>query len=184
MKGSWTSMSITVVYVKWVQVYINAPFKVQEGPADGDNLSLPVGERILLSLGWSIWLQVYADSIRRGESWLRRLIRSLQEPTLLQWDPQTPVAKQSGSFWARHDNRKAPVTLKSGMFQKDADRETKKEEEKRWKLLSEMHFFAPGKHTQEPQFWRMLDCFLISAYCLNRGEMLKNRLATLNVCED
>lgn len=144
MKGSWTSMSITVVYVKWVQVYINALFKVQEGTADGDNLSLPVGERILLSLGWSIWLQVYADYIRRGESWVRRLIRSLQEPTLLQWDPQTPVAKQSGSFWARHDNRKAPVTLKSGMFEKDADRKTKKEGGGR-KLFSENAFLCSKK---------------------------------------
>lgn len=183
MKGSWTNMSLTVVNVKWVQVCINAPFKVQEGTADGDNLSLPAGERILLSLGWSIWLQVYADSIRRGESWARRLIRSLQEPTLLRWDPQTPVAKQSGSFWAPHDNRKAPVTLKSGMFQKDADRETKKGwggvEVALWNV------FLSSKKTHAGAAILMYAwLFLILAYCLNRGEMLKNRLATLNIWED
>lgn len=44
-------------------------FKVQGGTADGDNLSLPVGEGTLLSLGWSIWLQVYADSI---SDWVSR----------------------------------------------------------------------------------------------------------------
>lgn len=49
-------------------MYINTTFKVQGATADGDNLSLPVGERILQSLGWSIRLQVYADSIRLGDS--------------------------------------------------------------------------------------------------------------------
>lgn len=99
-------MWLTAVYVKWVQVYLNTTFKVQGGTADGDNLSLSVGKGILLSLGWSIWLQVYADSIWLGESWVRRLIRSLQEPALLQRDPQTPVEKERWSFWTRHDKRR------------------------------------------------------------------------------
>lgn len=73
-------------------------FKVQRGAADGDNLSVPVGEGTLLSLGWSIRLQVYADSIGgRVSGEYARLIRSLQEPALLQWDPQTPVEKERGS---------------------------------------------------------------------------------------
>lgn len=102
---------------------------MQGGTADGDNLSLPVAERILLSVGWSIWLQVYADSIRLSDWWIWRLIRSLQEPALLQRDSQTPVEKQSGSLWALHDKRQAantPVALKSGMFQRDVDRKRKK----------------------------------------------------------
>lgn len=55
-------------------MYLNNMFKVQGGTADGDSLSLPVGEGILLSLGWSIWLQVHADSI---SEWVSHEYRGL-----------------------------------------------------------------------------------------------------------
>lgn len=169
-------------YVKWVQVYLNTVFKVQGGTADGDNLSLPVGEGILLSLGWSIWLQVYADSIG---GWVSREYGGL-----------SGVCRSRLSYSGIH---KHLLKRSAGAAEPDTIRGGGKTHRSHWRvgMLGEMlvankQAKKDGRSchlkcvcSEEAQFWyNICGVLLFYVYCFNRGEMLKTRLATLNLCED
>lgn len=184
IRGSLTNVTVTAVYVKWVQVYLNTMFKVQGGTADGDNLSLPVDEGILLSLGWSIWLQVYADSIgdrvSREYGGLSGVCRSRLSYGGIH--KHLLEKKERGSCWTRHDKRRQWAHQSHWRVGCSVRcwSQTNKHKKKKKKDGRSCHLNCVSL----PQRRHNFDMVYLPVYCFNRGEMLKTRLATLNLCED